>query len=139
MVALSRAVSRKHAMEMLLTGDLYSAEHAERIGLIHRVVAAAELDEAVRELCAKITSKSRHTIATGKATFYRQLELGYEEAYDCTGQIMVENMLSREAEEGIGAFLEKRDPAHVLTGDGPQAAGSETFAAYVFIHHNTEN
>ncbi|TVR91646.1 MAG: enoyl-CoA hydratase [Spirochaetaceae bacterium] len=110
MVALSRAVSRKHAMEMLLTGELYSAVHAERIGLVNRVVAASELDREVHDLCAKITAKSRRTIATGKAAFYRQLEMGYDEAYDCTGQIMVENMLGPEAEEGIGAFLEKRPP-----------------------------
>jgi len=99
MVALSRAVSRKHAMEMLLTGDLYSAEYAERIGLVNRVVNAANLDE-----------KSRRTIATGKTAFYQQLEMGYDKAYDYTGQIMVENMLGKEAEEGIGAFLEKRPP-----------------------------
>jgi enoyl-CoA hydratase/carnithine racemase len=110
MVALSRNVTRKHAMEMLLTGDMVSAEDAARIGLINRVVAAgAERNEAIT-LARQIASKSSHTVKIGKAGFYRQAEMGLAEAYKYVSQVMVENLLSADAEEGICAFIEKRDP-----------------------------
>jgi enoyl-CoA hydratase/carnithine racemase len=110
MVALSRNVSRKHAMEMLLTGDQMSAERALEFGLVNRVVADADLVASARELARQISSKSAHTIKLGKEAFYRQLEMGLSEAYAYTSEVMVENMLARDAEEGIGAFIEKREP-----------------------------
>ncbi len=110
MVALSRNVARKHAMEMLLTGDLIDAEEARRIGLINRVTApGAERDEALR-LARQIASKSALTVKTGKEAFYRQLEMTLADAYRYAADVMVENMLARDAEEGIGAFIEKRPP-----------------------------
>jgi enoyl-CoA hydratase/carnithine racemase len=110
MVALSRNVSRKHAMEMLLTGDLISAEQAQRIGLVNRVVAAgAERDEALK-LARQIASKSALTVKIGKEAFYRQLEMSLADAYRYASDVMVENMLARDAEEGIGAFIDKRSP-----------------------------
>jgi len=110
MVALSRNVSRKHAMEMLLTGDMVSAEDAARIGLINRVVTpGSERDQALT-LARKIASKSAHVVKIGKQAFYHQLELGLADAYRYAGEVMVENMLARDAEEGISAFVEKRSP-----------------------------
>jgi len=110
MVALSRNVSRKHAMEMLLTGEMISAEHAEHIGLVNRVVApGGEREEAIK-LGKKIAAKSSLTVKIGKEAFYRQLEMPLAEAYKYTSEVMVENMLARDAEEGIGAFIEKRQP-----------------------------
>jgi enoyl-CoA hydratase/carnithine racemase len=109
MVALSRNVARKAAMEMLLTGDMVSADEAKRIGLINRVVAAGkERSEAVA-LARQIASKSSHTVKIGKQGFYRQAEMGIAEAYQYVSQVMVENLLSADAEEGICAFIEKRD------------------------------
>ena len=109
-VALSRNIARKHAMEMLLTGDMVSAEDAYRFGLINRVVAAgSERDEAIK-LARKIAAKSALTIKIGKEAFYRQIEMNVAEAYRCAAEVMVDNMLRRDAEEGIGAFIEKRDP-----------------------------
>lgn len=110
MVALSRNVARKHAMEMLLTGEMIPAGRALEMGLVSRVVPDGELTEATMALARLIASKSMATLATGKEAFYRQLELPLEEAYAYTSQVMVENMLMRDAEEGIGAFLEKRPP-----------------------------
>ncbi|HEY4343181.1 MAG TPA: enoyl-CoA hydratase [Parvibaculum sp.] len=110
MVALSRNVSRKHAMEMLLTGEMVDAARAAELGLINRVVAAADLDAAVAELAGKIAGKSALTVAIGKEAFYEQLEKPLNEAYDYASEVMVKNMLARDAEEGIGAFIEKRDP-----------------------------
>jgi len=111
MVALSRNVPRKAAMEMLLTGDMVSAEDAQRIGVINRVVApGAERDEAVK-LARQIASKSALTVKIGKEAFYRQLEMTLADAYRYTSEVMVENMLARDAEEGIGAFIEKRTPS----------------------------
>jgi enoyl-CoA hydratase/carnithine racemase len=111
MVALSRNVSRKAAMEMLLTGDLIGAEEAQRIGLVNRVVAAGtERDEALR-LARQIASKSALTVKIGKEAFYRQLEITLADAYRYASEVMVENMLARDAEEGIGAFIEKRTPS----------------------------
>jgi enoyl-CoA hydratase/carnithine racemase len=110
MVALSRNVARKHAMEMLLTGDAVSAAEAQRIGLVNRVVAAGtERDEAIA-LAQKIAGKSALTVKIGKEAFYRQLELGLADAYVYASEVMVENMLARDAEEGIGAFIDKRKP-----------------------------
>jgi enoyl-CoA hydratase/carnithine racemase len=110
MVALSRDVSRKHAMEMLLAGDLISAEEAARIGLINRVVAAGrERAEAIK-LARGIAEKSALTVKIGKEGFYRQLEMPLAEAYQYVTDVMVENMLKHDAEEGIGAFIHKRAP-----------------------------
>ena len=110
MVALSRNVSRKAAMEMLLTGEMISAEDAARIGLDNHVVAPShERAEAIK-LAEKITAKSAVTVKIGKEGFYRQLEMPLAEAYKYTSEVMVENMLARDAEEGIGAFIDKRQP-----------------------------
>jgi enoyl-CoA hydratase/carnithine racemase len=111
MVALGRNVARKHAMEMLLTGEMADAETAARIGLINAHVPAAELDGAVMEMATKIAGKSSHIRKIGKQAFYRQLEMGLEEAYAYAARVMVENMAARDAEEGIAAFVEKRAPA----------------------------
>jgi len=110
MVALSRNVSRKHAMEMLLTGDMISAADAARIGLVNRVVKANHERKAALALARQIASKSAHTVKIGKEGFYRQAEMPLAEAYRYVSQIMVENLLSADAEEGICAFIEKRDP-----------------------------
>jgi enoyl-CoA hydratase/carnithine racemase len=110
MVALSRNIARKHAMEMLLTGDLISAEDAQRVGLINRVVRpGTERDEALK-LARQIASKSALTVKIGKEAFYRQLEMTLADAYRYASDVMVENMLARDAEEGIGAFIDKRRP-----------------------------
>ena len=110
MVALSRNVSRKHAMEMLLTGELIAAEHAARIGLINHVTEPGrERDEALK-LGKTIAAKSALTVKLGKEAFYRQIEMPVHEAYSYTAEVMVENMLARDAEEGIGAFIDKRPP-----------------------------
>jgi enoyl-CoA hydratase/carnithine racemase len=110
MVALSRNVARKHAMEMLLTGDMIAAEDAQRIGLVNRVVAPqTERDEALA-LARKIAAKSNHVVKIGKEAFYNQLELGLADAYDYAAKVMVENMMARDAKEGIAAFVEKRSP-----------------------------
>ena len=110
MVALSRNVARKHAMEMLLTGDTLSAEEACRIGLVNRVVAPGTARTHALELAAGIAARSAAAVRIGKEAFYRQLELGLAAAYDYVGEVMVENMLARDAAEGIAAFLEKRAP-----------------------------
>ena len=110
MVALSRDVARKHAMEMLLVGDLIPAEEAARIGLINRVVAnGRERDEAIK-LARGVAEKSVMTVKLGKQGFYRQLEMPLAEAYEYVTDVMVENMLKHDAEEGIGAFIDKRAP-----------------------------
>jgi enoyl-CoA hydratase/carnithine racemase len=110
MVALSRNISSKHAMEMLLAGDLIDAETAATFGLINRVVSEETLSEYTMGVAAKIASKSSMTLATGKQAFYRQREMPLAQAYEYTSQIMVENMLKHDAEEGINAFIEKRAP-----------------------------
>jgi enoyl-CoA hydratase/carnithine racemase len=110
MVALSRNVSRKHAMEMLVTGEMISAERAERIGLVNRVVHPGKEREEALRLADTVGSKSSIAIKLGKAAFYRQLELPLAQAYELTSDVMVENMLTRDAEEGINAFIEKRKP-----------------------------
>jgi len=110
MVALSRNVARKHAMEMLLTGDMVPAERAAAIGLVNRVVPeGTERDEALK-LARQIASKSSYTLKVGKEAFYRQLELPLAQAYAYASDVMTENMMARDAEEGICAFIEKRDP-----------------------------
>jgi enoyl-CoA hydratase/carnithine racemase len=109
-VALSRAVARKHALEMLLTGEAIAAEEARRIGLVNRVVAAGQERGEALALARRIAAKSTLTVRTGKAAFYRQIELGLADAYLHASTIMVENMMARDAEEGIGAFLGKRAP-----------------------------
>ena len=110
MVALSRNVSRKHAMEMLLTGETMDAPTAARFGLINRHVPSAALNDAALELAGTIAAKSSHTVKIGKEAFYRQLEMGLSDAYAYASEVMVENLLARDAEEGIAAFVEKRDP-----------------------------
>jgi enoyl-CoA hydratase/carnithine racemase len=110
MVALSRNVARKHAMKMLLTGDMIPAETAAAIGLVNDVVPAGSERETAIELARKIAGKSSHVIGIGKAAFYRQIELPLAEAYRYTSEVMTENMMARDAEEGIGAFIEKRAP-----------------------------
>src|SRR5690554_3039232 len=110
MVALSRNVSRKHAMEMLLTGELIDAVRAEQIGLINRVVEPEALDETVYKMAATIAGKSGYTQKIGKEAFYRQLEMPLADAYDYTARVMATNMTAEDAQEGISAFLDKRDP-----------------------------
>jgi enoyl-CoA hydratase/carnithine racemase len=110
MVALSRNVASKHAMEMLLTGDMTSANRAAEIGLINRSVAVEVLQDETMALARKIASKSSMTLSTGKRAFYAQREMTLSEAYDYASGVMVENMLAHDAEEGIGAFIEKRAP-----------------------------
>ena len=110
MVALSRNVARKHAMEMLLTGNLVAAQDAQRMGLINRVVEPGKERDAAIELAQQIASKSALTVKIGKQAFYRQAEMPLADAYRYAASVMVENMLARDAEEGIGAFVEKRTP-----------------------------
>lgn len=110
MVALTRAVGRKEAMRLLVTGDIVDAETARDIGLVNDVVAADDLDQAISTLAGKIAAHSGTVVGMGKAAFYRQIELGLEEAYAHTSAVMVENMMKADAAEGIDAFLEKRAP-----------------------------
>ena len=110
MVALSRNVPRKQAMEMLLTGEPVSATTAREIGLVNHVVAAGTERDAAIALAEKVALKSAYTIKLGKAAFYRQAEMSLAEAYRYAAEVMTENMMARDAEEGIGAFIEKREP-----------------------------
>ncbi len=110
MVALTRAIGRKPAMEMLLTGDLVDAATARALGLVNRVVPRAELGAATMGLAHQIAAKSALTVALGKAAFYAQAELGLAEAYHYAAEVMTRNMLARDAAEGIEAFLQKRPP-----------------------------
>lgn len=110
MVALSRNVANKHAMEMLLTGDMTSAERAAEIGLVNRVVAPDALQDTTMQMAHKIASKSSMTLATGKHAFYAQCEMTLADAYDYASSVMVDNMLAQDAREGINAFIEKRAP-----------------------------
>jgi enoyl-CoA hydratase/carnithine racemase len=110
MVALSRNVPRKQAMEMLLTGEPINAATARDIGLVNRVVAAGTERDAAIELAQKVALKSAYTIKLGKAAFYRQAEMSLADAYRYAAEVMTENMMARDAEEGIGAFIEKREP-----------------------------
>ena len=110
MVALSRNVPRKQAMEMLLTGEPVSATTARDIGLVNRVVAAGSERDAAIALAQKVALKSAYTVKIGKAAFYRQAEMSLSDAYRYAAEVMTENMMARDAEEGIGAFIEKREP-----------------------------
>ncbi|MGI9424344.1 MAG: enoyl-CoA hydratase [Hyphomicrobiaceae bacterium] len=110
MIALSRNVSRKHAMEMLLLGDMLSAEDAKTFGLVNRVTAHDEVMSEAVAMARQIADKSPLTVAIGKEAFYNQLEQPLADAYDYAAGVMVKNMLARDAEEGIGAFIEKRQP-----------------------------
>jgi len=109
-VALSRNVAAKHAMEMLLTGDFIDAHHAERIGLVNKVVSDNQLDAATLALAENIAAKSAYGLALGKRMFYRQLEMGVSNAYDFAGAEMARNVMDRDAAEGFDAFIEKRKP-----------------------------
>ena len=110
MVALSRNVGAKHAMEMLLTGDSVSAEDAYRFGLVNRVVPAGKAGEEALKLARKIGAKSTMTVKVGKQAFYQQRGMDVAAAYDHAINVMVENMMARDAAEGIEAFIEKRPP-----------------------------
>ena len=110
MVALSRAVGRKAAMEMLLTGEMVDAGRAREIGLVNRVVPEAALDAAVLALAGQIAAKSPLTLAIGKEAFYRQAEMGLDDAYAYAAAVMTRNMMAADACEGIDAFLARRAP-----------------------------
>jgi enoyl-CoA hydratase/carnithine racemase len=110
MVALSRNLTRKHALEMLFTGDLISAEDAHRVGLVNRVVEPGTARDEALKLARKIAAKSTAVVKLGKEAFYRQLEMGIADAYDHATEVMVKNMMARDAKEGISAFVEKRQP-----------------------------
>jgi enoyl-CoA hydratase/carnithine racemase len=110
MVPLSRAIGRKRALEMLLTGELIDAQTALDWGLVNRVVPAEQLDSAVTELVEKIAASSPLTVGVGKEAFYEQVELDEHRAYDLTKSVMAMNSLAADAQEGICAFLEKRRP-----------------------------
>jgi enoyl-CoA hydratase/carnithine racemase len=110
MVAVSRKVSRKHAMELLLTGDLIPAAEALRIGLINRTAPSGQAREAAIELAQQIATKSPAAIRHGKRAFYRQAEMSLADAYRLATQVMADNMMEAETQEGIAAFFEKRKP-----------------------------
>jgi enoyl-CoA hydratase/carnithine racemase len=110
MVALSRNIARKHAMEMLLTGDAITADHAYRMGLINRVVSPGKEREEALAFARKIAGKSSHIVKIGKEGFYRQAEMRLDAAYQYVSEVMVENLMARDAEEGLKAFIEKREP-----------------------------
>jgi enoyl-CoA hydratase/carnithine racemase len=110
MVALSRNLAPKHAMEMLLLGDMVGAADAHRFGLVNRVVPEGAAEAEARRIAQVIALKSASIVKIGKRAFYDQREMGLSQAYDYATQIMVENMLARDAEEGIGAFMERREP-----------------------------
>ena len=110
MVALSRNVPRKQAMEMLLTGEPVPAAEARAFGLVNRVVPAGTEREAAIALAQKVALKSAYTVKLGKEAFYRQAEMSLADAYRYAAEVMTENMMARDAEEGIGAFIEKREP-----------------------------
>ena len=109
-VALARGLKPKHAMEMLLTGEMVDATTAREFGLVNRVVPREYLNQIVMKYAQIIASKSPSTLKIGKEAFYKQAEMGLAEAYEYASRIMVENMLARDAEEGIGAFIAKRKP-----------------------------
>ncbi|GHG80743.1 enoyl-CoA hydratase [Pseudodonghicola xiamenensis] len=111
MVALSRNIARKHAFEMLTTGAFIDAEEARARGLINRVVAPEALEAETAELAQTIAAKLSAAVRIGKRAFYDQIEMPVTEAYAYAGQVMVENMLYRDTEEGIAAFLDKRPPS----------------------------
>jgi len=110
MVALSRNIPRKQAFEMLTTGDFIDADRAQELGLINRVVDIDELDTAAFNLAETVASKLGTAVRVGKEAFYNQIEMSLDQAYAYAGNVMVENMLNNDTEEGIGAFIEKRPP-----------------------------
>jgi enoyl-CoA hydratase/carnithine racemase len=110
MVAVSRTVPRKKAMEMLLTGDFISAQEAVDAGLVNRVVPSANLSTATRELAEKIAAASPLVVGIGKQAFYRQIDMPLHEAYEYTSEVMVSNAELEDAQEGMRAFLDKRAP-----------------------------
>ncbi len=110
MVALSRNIPRKQAFEMLTTGEFIDGDNARDLGLVNRVVAHENLSEATTELAAKVASKLSSAVRIGKSAFYDQLEMPLEAAYSFTGQVMADNMMHRDTDEGIRAFIEKRTP-----------------------------
>ena len=110
MVALSRVVKNKHSMEMLLTGDFIDADKAKSIGLINNYFSEDELFNKTREMAIKITNKSSQTVKIGKKAFYNQTEMTISDAYKYASEIMIENMMNHDSEEGIAAFIEKRKP-----------------------------
>ena len=111
LVGIGRNLSRKHALEMALTGDQFDAATAERFGLINRSVPASKLEQATEELANKIASRSAESIARGKSAFYQQVEMPLDKAFELANQVMRDNLMADgDAQEGIGAFLEKRDP-----------------------------
>lgn len=111
MVALSRNITRKKAFEMLTTGDFISAEQAKTLGLVNRVVEIENFDLETEKLAEQIASKLGVAVKIGKEAFYKQLEMPISEAYEYTGRVMAENMMFRQTEKGIDAFLNKREPA----------------------------
>jgi enoyl-CoA hydratase/carnithine racemase len=110
MVALSRAVGRRHALEMLMTGRLISAQEAEQFGLINRVVSADQLEQITMELAQSICEASPLVLKLGKRAFYAQIELDEKGAYDYANEVITLNLMAEDAQEGIRAFLEKRKP-----------------------------
>ena len=110
MVALSRNIPRKQAFEMLTTGEFIETDRAIALGLINRAVPEDHLDAAATELAETIAAKLGSAVKIGKQAFYQQLEMGLDDAYTYTRDVMVENMLDRDTEEGIAAFIEKRPP-----------------------------
>ena len=110
MVAVSRKVSRKKTMKMILTGDSINAKYAKEIGLINDHYPILKLEDKTLELAKKIASKSNLIIKIGKKAFYRQLEMPLKRAYKYTSKVMTENMMALDAKEGISAFLDKRKP-----------------------------
>ena len=110
MVAISRNLSNKHSMEMLLTGELISSDKAAKIGLINDVIEINELKDFVLNKAEKISKKSSVTLKIGKEAFYKQLDMKLSDAYDYASKVMVQNMLKLDAKEGIDAFIDKREP-----------------------------
>ena len=110
MVAISRNLTNKHSMEMLLTGELISSNKAAKIGLINDVVEATKLKNFVLNKAQKISKKSSVTLKIGKEAFYKQLDMKLSDAYDYASKVMVQNMLKLDAKEGIDAFIDKREP-----------------------------
>ncbi len=110
MVALSRVVKSKHSMEMLLTGDFIDANKAKNIGLINNYFSEDSLVDEIRQMANKIANKSSQTVKIGKKAFYNQAQMKTDDAYKYASEIMIENMMNEDSDEGISAFLEKREP-----------------------------
>ena len=110
MVALSRVVKSKHSMEMLLTGDFIDANKAKNIGLINNYFSEDSLVDEIRQMANKIANKSSQTVKIGKKAFYNQAQMKTDDAYKYASEVMIENMMNQDSDEGISAFLEKREP-----------------------------